>query len=133
VLFAGDAAHLVPIFGVRGLNSGLDDAANLAWKLAMVLEGGAGDACSTYSVERVHAARENIAYGAKSTEFMAPPDFAFSPDARGDVAARARRAARALADQPAPGCRCQLQLPLPLLLKRLLTWIPVRWRRVARD
>ncbi|MDO8372916.1 MAG: FAD-dependent monooxygenase, partial [Polaromonas sp.] len=30
VLFAGDAAHLVPIFGVRGLNSGLDDAGNLA-------------------------------------------------------------------------------------------------------
>lgn len=78
VLFAGDAAHLVPIFGVRGLNSGLDDAANLAWKLARVLGGQAGDALlDTYSVERVHAARENIAYGAKSTEFMAPPDFAF--------------------------------------------------------
>lgn len=78
VLFAGDAAHLVPIFGVRGLNSGLDDAANLAWKLAMVLEGGAeGALLDSYSQERVHAARENIAYGAKSTEFMAPPDFAF--------------------------------------------------------
>lgn len=78
VLFAGDAAHLVPIFGVRGLNSGLDDAANLAWKLALVLEGGADAALlDSYSSERVHAARENIAYGAKSTEFMAPPDFAF--------------------------------------------------------
>lgn len=78
VLFAGDAAHLVPIFGVRGLNSGLDDAANLAWKLALVLEGGA-DArlLDSFSSERVRAARENIAYGAKSTEFMAPPDFAF--------------------------------------------------------
>ncbi len=78
VLFAGDAAHLVPIFGVRGLNSGLDDAANLAWKLALVLDGGANAALlDTYSHERVQAARENIAYGAKSTEFMAPPDFAF--------------------------------------------------------
>lgn len=78
VLFAGDAAHLVPIFGVRGLNSGLEDAANLAWKLAMVLDGGAGEALlDSYSQERVHAARENIAFGAKSTEFMAPPDFAF--------------------------------------------------------
>jgi len=78
VLFAGDAAHLVPIFGVRGLNSGLDDAANLAWKLAMVLEDAApADLLDTYSIERVHATRENIAYGAKSTEFMAPPDFAF--------------------------------------------------------
>ncbi len=78
VLFAGDAAHLVPIFGVRGLNSGLDDAGNLAWKLAAVLRADAGDALlDTYSTERVHAARENIAFGAKSTEFMAPPNFAF--------------------------------------------------------
>lgn len=78
VLFAGDAAHLVPIFGVRGLNSGLDDAANLAWKLARVLDQGAPAALlDSYSDERVPAARENIAYGAKSTEFMAPPDFAF--------------------------------------------------------
>jgi len=79
VLFAGDAAHLVPIFGVRGLNSGLEDAANLAWKLALVLEGAAAPGLlDSYSTERVHAARENIAHGAKSTEFMAPPDFAFA-------------------------------------------------------
>ena len=78
VLFAGDAAHLVPIFGVRGLNSGLDDAGNLAWKLARVIQGTSPDGLlDTYSTERVHAARENMAYGAKSTEFMAPPNFAF--------------------------------------------------------
>jgi len=78
VLFAGDAAHLVPIFGVRGLNSGLDDAGNLAWKLAWVLQGQAPDSLlDSYSVERVHATRQNLAYGAKSTEFMAPPDFGF--------------------------------------------------------
>jgi 3-(3-hydroxy-phenyl)propionate hydroxylase len=77
-LFTGDAAHLVPIFGVRGLNSGLDDAGNLAWKLARVIRGESRDALlDSYSTERVHAARENIAYGAKSTEFMAPPNFAF--------------------------------------------------------
>ncbi|HWI78354.1 MAG TPA: FAD-dependent oxidoreductase [Ramlibacter sp.] len=78
VFFAGDAAHLVPIFGVRGLNSGLDDAGNLAWKLAAVLRGSAPDALlDSYTHERLHAARENIAHGAKSTEFMAPPNFAF--------------------------------------------------------
>ena len=78
VLFAGDAAHLVPIFGVRGLNSGLDDAANLAWKLASVVQHRSpGALLDTYSQERVHAAQINMAYGAKSTEFMAPPDFAF--------------------------------------------------------
>lgn len=79
VLFAGDAAHLVPIFGVRGLNSGLDDAGNLAWKLAWVMRGGAPESIlDTYSSERVHATRQNIAYGAKSTEFMAPPSYGFS-------------------------------------------------------
>ena len=78
VFFAGDAAHLVPIFGVRGLNSGLDDAGNLAWKLARVWRGESPDALlDSYSTERVHATRENIAYGAKSTEFMAPPNFAY--------------------------------------------------------
>lgn len=78
VLFAGDAAHLMPIFGVRGANSGIDDADNLAWKLAYVVRGLAGDALlETYSDERVAAARENLEHGAKSTEFMAPPSFAF--------------------------------------------------------
>lgn len=78
VFFAGDAAHLVPIFGVRGLNSGLDDAGNLAWKLALVQQGRAADALlDSYSTERVQAARENIVYGAKSTEFMAPPNYGF--------------------------------------------------------
>jgi 3-(3-hydroxy-phenyl)propionate hydroxylase len=78
VLFAGDAAHLVPIFGVRGLNSGLDDAGNLAWKLALVQQGKAAETLlDSYSCERVHAARENISFGAKSTEFMAPPSYGF--------------------------------------------------------
>jgi 3-(3-hydroxy-phenyl)propionate hydroxylase len=79
VLFAGDAAHLVPIFGVRGLNSGLDDAGNLAWKMAWTMLAGAPSSLlDTYSTERVHATRQNIAYGAKSTEFMAPPHYGFS-------------------------------------------------------
>ncbi|GAC1303656.1 MAG: FAD-dependent oxidoreductase [Steroidobacteraceae bacterium] len=79
VLFAGDAAHLVPIFGVRGLNSGLDDAGNLAWKLALVHQGLASDALlDTYSSERVLATRINIASGAASTEFMAPPHHGFA-------------------------------------------------------
>ncbi len=79
VLLAGDAAHLVPIFGVRGLNSGLDDAGNLAWKLAAVLRGEADDALlDTYSPERRAAALVNIAFGSRSTEFMAPPHRGFA-------------------------------------------------------
>lgn len=78
VLFAGDAAHLVPIFGVRGANSGIDDADNLAWKLGLVIRGLASEGLlDTYSDERVAAARENLRHGARSTEFMAPPNFAF--------------------------------------------------------
>lgn len=103
VLFAGDAAHLVPIFGVRGLNSGLDDAGNLAWKLAWVLRGQAPDSLlDSYSDERVHATRQNLAYGAKSTEFMAPPRLRLSADARGRAAAGLERRAGAAADQSAP-------------------------------
>ncbi|MEX3786675.1 FAD-dependent oxidoreductase [Paraburkholderia sp. BR14374] len=78
VLFAGDAAHLVPIFGVRGANSGIDDADNLGWKLGCVINGNASPTLlDSYSDERVYAARENLSYGMKSTEFMAPPTFAF--------------------------------------------------------
>ncbi len=74
VLFAGDAAHLVPIFGVRGLNSGFDDAFNLGWKLSAVLVGDAPETLlDSYSLERRHAWNVNVSSAMKSTEFMAPP------------------------------------------------------------
>jgi 3-(3-hydroxy-phenyl)propionate hydroxylase len=74
VLLAGDAAHLVPIFGVRGLNSGFDDAFNLGWKLAAVLGGRApAGLLDSYSSERRQAWETNVASAMKSTEFMAPP------------------------------------------------------------
>jgi len=78
VAFAGDAAHLVPIFGVRGLNSGFDDAHNLAWKLAALLDGTGGPGLlPSYSAERVAATRHNIAEATKSTWFMSPPTEGF--------------------------------------------------------
>ena len=40
--FVGDSAHIVPIFGVRGLNNGFSDAANIGWKLGWVLANKAG-------------------------------------------------------------------------------------------
>jgi hypothetical protein len=50
---AGDAAHSHPPYGGFGLNSGLEDAANLGWKLAAVLKGWAGeDLLDSYSAER---------------------------------------------------------------------------------
>ncbi|MCW5683848.1 MAG: FAD-dependent monooxygenase [Pseudolabrys sp.] len=76
VLFAGDAAHLVPIFGARGMNGGVDDANNLAWKLAYVVSGWCDDALlDSYSSERVDAAHQNMAFAEKSTRFMTPPTF----------------------------------------------------------
>ncbi len=78
VMFAGDAAHLVPIFGVRGLNSGFDDVFNLAWKLAGVIEGTSPTSLlDSYSHERHFAWRTNIMHAMKSTEFMAPPSSGF--------------------------------------------------------
>ena len=50
---AGDAAHTHPPYGGFGLNNGLEDAVNLSWKLAAVLDGWGGDPLlESYSLER---------------------------------------------------------------------------------
>lgn len=78
VLFAGDAAHLLPIFGVRGANTAFQDAQSLGWQLAHVAKGLAGEQLlANYSAERVGAAREIIDEAGKSTRFMAPPSRGF--------------------------------------------------------
>ncbi len=78
VLFAGNAAHALPIFGVRGLNSGFDDADNLAWKLAFVLRGQAAEALlDSYNNERIEAFQINAENAMRSTEFMSPPSRGF--------------------------------------------------------
>jgi 3-(3-hydroxy-phenyl)propionate hydroxylase len=78
VIFAGDAAHMLPIFGVRGANTGFQDAQALAWRLALVARGVAPQSLlDSYSSERVGAAREIIEEAGKSTRFMAPPSRGF--------------------------------------------------------
>ena len=73
VFFVGDSAHIVPIFGVRGLNNGLADAANIGWKLGWVLNGQAGEALlDSYTPERRGATLEVFANASKSARFMTP-------------------------------------------------------------
>ncbi|MDX3577230.1 FAD-dependent monooxygenase [Streptomyces sp. FL07-04A] len=53
VFVAGDAAHIHPPTGAQGMNTGIQDACNLAWKLAFVIHGEAGPALlTTYDAER---------------------------------------------------------------------------------
>lgn len=57
IFLAGDAAHVMPPNGGFGGNTGVQDAHNLAWKLALVLKGQAGpELLSTYEPERRPAA-----------------------------------------------------------------------------
>jgi 2-polyprenyl-6-methoxyphenol hydroxylase-like FAD-dependent oxidoreductase len=53
VLLAGDAAHVHPPAGGQGLNTGIQDAYNLGWKLAGVIHGAADSLLDTYEVERL--------------------------------------------------------------------------------
>ncbi len=74
VFFVGDAAHIVPIFGVRGLNNGLADAHDIGWKLAMVIDGHANDRLlDSYTPERRNATLDVFENATKSTRFMTPP------------------------------------------------------------
>jgi 3-(3-hydroxy-phenyl)propionate hydroxylase len=78
IVFTGDAAHLLPIFGVRGANTAFQDAQSLGWHLAYVLNGISPEKLMTnHSEERVGAAREIITEAGKSTRFMAPPSRGF--------------------------------------------------------
>ncbi|MDB5827141.1 MAG: putative FAD-binding monooxygenase [Variovorax sp.] len=73
VLFIGDSAHVVSPFGARGGNSGIQDAANLGWKLALVTQGTADAALlDTYDAERRPAAAENLQVTSRSARFLAP-------------------------------------------------------------
>jgi 3-(3-hydroxy-phenyl)propionate hydroxylase len=73
VFFIGDAAHVVSPFGARGGNTGIQDAANLGWKLALAAKGHAGDALlDSFDAERQPAAKENLTVTSRSARFLAP-------------------------------------------------------------
>ena len=73
VIYLGDAAHQVPPFGARGGNSGVADADNLGWKLALVISGHAdAPLIESYHSERYAAAVENIEVTNRSALFLTP-------------------------------------------------------------
>ncbi|WP_431970171.1 FAD-dependent monooxygenase [Nocardia sp. bgisy134] len=82
VFVAGDAAHIHPPTGAQGMNTGIQDAHNLAWKLALTLAGiGAPDLLASYDAERrpvgaevvgrtMRSAREGIGAGETDPDFV---------------------------------------------------------------
>ncbi len=73
VLLAGDAAHLMPPFAGQGMNSGIRDAHNLAWKLAAVTEGRLGpNLLDTYQIERQDHAAQMIQLAIRMGHVMMP-------------------------------------------------------------
>ncbi|MGH3762731.1 FAD-dependent monooxygenase [Actinophytocola sp.] len=72
-LLAGDAAHAMSPFGARGLNSGICDADNVAWKIALDRAGRAGPGLlESYDIERGAAAAENLRVTGDTMRFLVP-------------------------------------------------------------
>ena len=73
VLLAGDAAHIHSPLGGQGLNLGLGDAMNLAWKLASVIRGDAPDTLlDSYSAERHPMGSEVLDWSRAQVALMRP-------------------------------------------------------------
>jgi hypothetical protein len=94
VFLAGDAAHVMSPTGGLGMNTGIGDAVDLAWKLDAMLSGWGGpDLLASYEVERRPVAQRNAAESSENLRRLLlprrerPPAEVFQPD--GD-AARAR-------------------------------------------
>ena len=94
VLIAGDAAHLTPPFAGQGMCAGIRDAANLAWKLDLVLSGLAAESLlDTYEQERLPSVRASIDFAMELGKVICVPDVA-------EAAARDELMAAAVGPEP---------------------------------
>ncbi|MGM0557653.1 MAG: FAD-dependent monooxygenase [Myxococcota bacterium] len=79
VFLAGDAAHVHSPVGGQGMNTGIQDAANLAWKLGLVARGEADDTIlDTYQEERRPVAEDLLHATGRATSFMSSKNGLFS-------------------------------------------------------
>ena len=76
---AGDAAHIHSPAGAQGMNTGIQDAYNLAWKLALVLKGAAGGSLlDTYNEERLENAKNLLRTTDRMFQLAAGPEWLLS-------------------------------------------------------
>jgi putative polyketide hydroxylase len=81
VFLVGDAAHRIPPAGGVGMNTGIQTAHNLAWKLALVLAGAATDGLlDTFDTERREAAQRACAYGVTNLGYVRAIRMAETPE-----------------------------------------------------
>jgi 2-polyprenyl-6-methoxyphenol hydroxylase-like FAD-dependent oxidoreductase len=98
---AGDAAHQMPPFAGQGMCSGIRDAANLAWKLDLVLTGRAGTALlATYEEERRPSAIAAVEFSVELGQVICVPDPAEAKARDDAMAAAVTGEVSAVADLP---------------------------------
>ena len=74
ILLAGDAAHIMPVWQGQGYNSGMRDAFNLGWKMALVIQGKVGpELLDSYQIERKDHAKAMIDLSVMAGHVLAPP------------------------------------------------------------
>jgi putative polyketide hydroxylase len=84
---AGDAAHVMPPVGAMGMNTGIQDAHNLAWKLAGVVNGSCGDALlDTYETERRPIGARTVAVAGANQRAATRPVQGSGPPTRPSLA-----------------------------------------------